>query len=203
MKFVEFEKAMRGYAMFSNRDILKRFPSFDNRRLVEWQQKGYLDKVRRGFYCFTDSIKDEHLLLFTANKIYPPSYVSFESALAYYNFIPEGVFTTTSTTTKNTVGYETKFGNFTYRYVKPRLFFGYRLVEKNGITIKIAEPEKVVLDYFYLNTLDSIETIEEMRFNETQVKAIIDFEKLELYQNMFGKRVLKKRISQFKKVINA
>lgn len=203
MMYLAFEKTFRDFPIFSIRDIKKRYPDFDNRRLVEWQQKGYILKVRRAFYCFKEHRRNEHFQYFSANKIYSPSYVSFESALNYYNIIPEGVFTITSATTRNTANYETTIGNFTYKHLKSGLFFAYKLIQGDGVMIKIAEPEKVILDYFYMNNLNSIAEIEGMRFNEIQLKEIIDFQKLEKYQKIFDSRVLDRRIRLFKKVINA
>ena len=203
MNYLEFEKALRTFPVFSIIDIQKRFPDFDKRRLVEWQQKGYLVKVRRGYYCFEERTKGEHYLYFTANKIYSPSYISMESALAYYSLIPEGVFMTTSITTKNTASYDTPIGNFEYKHLKPVLFFGYKLLQEKNFTIKIAEPEKLILDYFYINSLNSLEEIEEMRFNEILVKELINLEKLGKYQRVFGSKILNKRIQMFIKVTNA
>lgn len=201
MRYLEFEKAFKIYPVFSVKDIRKRYPGFDNRRLVEWQQKGYLLKVRRGYYCFAEK-KGEQFLYFAANKICAPSYVSLESALAYYSLIPESVFMTTSVTTKNTCSYDTAIGNFEYRHIKPSLFFGYRLLQKK-FTIKIAEPEKVILDYLYLNKLNTVEEISEMRFNEIRVKELIDFKKLNQYQRALDSRIINKRIRLFKETINA
>ena len=126
-----------------------------------------------------------------------------ESALAYYNLIPEGVFMTTSVTTKNTASYDTVIGNFEYRHFKPILFFGYNLLQERDFTVKIAEPEKVILDYFYMNTLNSINAIEEIRFNEILVKELINLDKLEKYRRVFNSKILDKRIQKFLKVINA
>ncbi len=201
--YLAFEKTFRDFTIFSIRDIKKRYPDFDNRRLVEWQQKGYILKVRRGFYCFKEHRRDENFLYYSANKIYSPSYVSFESALNYYSIIPEGVFTITSATTRNTANFETAIGNYTFRHLKSRLFFAYKLIQGNGFTIKIAEPEKVILDYFYLNKINSLEEMEGMRLNEIQLKEIIDFQKLEKYQNVFDSLILNRRIQLFKKAINA
>jgi predicted transcriptional regulator of viral defense system len=203
MKYLEFNNALTPYPVFSVKDIQKRFPDFDNRRLVEWQQKKYLLKVRRGYYCFGDRMKGEYFLYIAANKIYSPSYISLESALAYYNLIPEGVFMTTSVTTKNTANFDTPIGNFEYKHFKPALFFGYKLLQENDYTIKIAEPEKVILDYFYINAPNSLEEIEELRFNEIQVKELINFEKLEKYQRVFNSKTLDKRIRMFLKATNA
>ncbi len=203
MRYIEFEKAFKNYPVFSIKDIEKRYPDYDNRRLVEWQHKGYLLKIKRGYYCFSERKKSELFLYFAANKIYSPSYISMESALAYYNLIPEGVFMTTSVTTKNTASYDTVIGNFEYRHFKPILFFGYNLLQERDFTVKIAEPEKVILDYFYMNTLNSINAIEEIRFNEILVKELINLDKLEKYRRVFNSKILDKRIQKFLKVINA
>jgi predicted transcriptional regulator of viral defense system len=201
--YLAFEKTFRDYPIFSIRDIKKSFPDFDNRRLVEWQQKGYIMKVRRGFYCFKEREKDENFLYYAANRIYSPSYVSFESAMNYYGIIPEGTFTITSASTRNTASFETPIGNYTYRHFKPVLYFGYKLIQSKGISIRMAEPEKVILDYFYLSRINSLEEIEGMRFNEIQTKEIIDLQKLEKYQNIFNSSILNRRIQLLKKVINA
>lgn len=126
-----------------------------------------------------------------------------ESALAYYNLIPEGVFMTTSITTKNTAGYDTAIGNFEYKHLKPLLFFGYKLLREKEFTIKIAEPEKVILDYFYMNPLNNLDEIEEMRFNEILVKELISLDKLGKYQRIFNSKILDKRMRMFIKVTNA
>lgn len=203
MNYLEFEKALRLFPVFSVRDIQKRFPGFDNRRLVEWQQKGYLLKIKRGYYCFSDQKKDSNFLYFSANKIYSPSYVSLESGLAHYSLIPEGVFITTSVTTKNTANYKTPVGNFDFKHIKETLFFGYKLIREHNVTFKIADSEKVILDYLYLNKINAIEEMEELRFNEIQAKEVISFEKLNYYQRVFNSTVLDKRIKLFKRIINA
>jgi len=203
MNYLLFERAFKSYPVFSVMDIKKRFPDFNSRRLVEWQQKEYILKVRRGFYAFVERRKDEDFMYFVANKIWKPSYISMESALAYYDFIPEGVFTITSTTTRNTASYSTPVGNFDYRSIKPILFFGYRLIAKREFTYKMGEPEKVILDFFYSRKLNSFESIEAIRFNNSQVKELIDMAKLAQYQKVFNSPVLDKRIKLFKKTLDA
>ena len=203
MNYLTFEKTLREFPVFSIKDIQKRYPDFDNRRLVEWQQKSYIQKIRREYYCFQERKKDEHFLFFAANKIYSPSYISMESALAFYNFIPEGVFMTTSISTRNTASYNTPVGDFSYNHVKTTLFFGYRLVQVNGVAIKIAEPEKVIIDYLYLKKLNSVDEINSLRFNEIQIKEIVDFHKLDKYQRIFNSKVVDKRIMLLKEIINA
>lgn len=203
MRYLEFRQTFELYPVISVREIKKIYPYFDSRRLVEWQLKGYLIKLKRGFYCFMDKEKNEHFIHYVANKIYAPSYITLESALAFYNLIPEGVFTTTSLTTKYTTKYTNPIGNFEYRHIKPSLYFGYKLIEKNKVFIKIAEIEKAILDYFYMNKINDLESIKEMRFNSIQAKELINFEKLKIFQNRFNSNILAKRIKMFKKVIDA
>ena len=203
MNYLEFERTIKQYPVFSVKDIKKQYPNFDNRRLVEWQQKGYLIKIKRGFYCFQERIKGGHFSYFVANKIYSPSYISLESALDYYNLIPEGVFVSTAVTTKNTASYNTHIGNFEYKHIKPTLFFGYKLLQEQDFTVKMAEPEKVILDYFYLNMLDNTEAIKAMRFNDLLARELINLDKLGQYQRVFNSKVLDKRINLFLNIIDA
>jgi len=203
MNYLEFEKALKAFTVFSVKDIQKRFPGFDNRRLVEWQQKGYILKIKRGYYCFRKKPHGEKFLQFAANKIYSPSYISFESALSYYNLIPESAFTITSVTTKNTANYSTPVGNFSYKHLKPLLFFGYKLLKEKDFVVKIAEPEKVLLDFFYIKKMNTLEEVEEMRFNERVANEIISFEKLRKYQRIFSSKTVDKRIEMFIQIIHA
>lgn len=67
--------------------------------------------------------------------------------------IPEGVFSTTSITTKNTKHYTTPVGNFSFRHIKTLCFTGYSLQEN----YYIATPTKALVDFLYyqLSSLDA------------------------------------------------
>ena len=203
MNYLEFLRSLNEFPVFSIKDIKKRYPDFDNRRLVEWQQKGYIQKIRREYYCFQDKMKNEQFLFFAANKIYSPSYISMESALAFYNLIPEGDFITTSISTRNTANYSNPVGDFLYNNVKPSLFFGYRLHQNEDTVIKIAEPEKVILDFLYLKKLNYEEDIDALRINRIQIDELVDYDKLDRYQQIFNSKVLNKRIRILKEITNA
>ena len=203
MNYLLFKKTLEQFPVFSVQDIRKQFSDFDNRRLVEWQEKGYIIKLRRGYYSFEEVEKGESFRYFSANKMYSPSYISMESALSYYNIIPEGVFTTVSLTTRNTTAFRTPVGSFSYRNVKSQLFFGYRLLSINGNTIKMADPEKSLLDYLYLNKVDKPDMLEGIRLNESQLHDLLDFDKLYQYAGAFHSKILQKRMQLLKKMIHA
>lgn len=100
MRYTVFERYFRPFVVISLAEIRKREPLFDRRRLSEWQEKGLIKKLARGFYVFADEDLSEAELFLIANSIYSPSYVSLQSALSYHHLIPEGVYTLTSVSAK-------------------------------------------------------------------------------------------------------
>ena len=151
MNYQDFRQRFEPMGVFSVMDVLKYERSFDSKQLVGWQDKGYLKKIINRWYCFSTVHADEKLLFFIANKIYSPSYISFESALSWHGLIPEGVYSITSAASIKTNTFKTTIGTFTYRHLKPELMFGYALVSAGNKQAKIAEPEKAILDFLYLN----------------------------------------------------
>jgi predicted transcriptional regulator of viral defense system len=202
MRFLDFKSHFRRFRVFSTADIRKWDRNFDTRRLVEWQQKNYIRRIINRWYIFTDEQIDENLLYLIANRIYSPSYVSFESALSFYHLIPEGVFSVASVTTLKTQRFDTSLGTFLYRHLKPNLFFGYRLIELNGHFYRMAEPEKVILDYLYLNTtLTTPDDIESLRVNQMELQSLLDLERLNEYLSLFENKALEKRVGIFLNVM--
>ncbi|GAI56933.1 unnamed protein product, partial [marine sediment metagenome] len=96
MKYLELKSELRDFTIFSLNEIRNIEPGFHRRRLNEWQDKGYIKKVVRGYYIFSDLKLSEEILFKIANRIYLPSYISLESALSYYHLIPESVYGITS-----------------------------------------------------------------------------------------------------------
>ena len=123
-------------------------------QLSRWTRAGKLIQLRRGVYSLADpyrKVQPEPFLL--ANALKPASYVSLQSALAYYGMIPEYVPVVTSVTTGRPEEVDTPLGRFLYRHVKTSWFFGYRQVElTSGQVAFIAQPEKALLDLAYLTT---------------------------------------------------
>jgi hypothetical protein len=130
-----------------------------------------------------------------AFRLYSPSYISLEKALSVYGIIPEMVYGITSVTPKTTREFRNKFGDFTYRHIKPTLFFGYR--EDKERRCLMAEPEKALLDYLYLNLskIDPCEAAEEFRFNVKVIKKEISGAKLKKYLQLFNNRKMDRAIA--------
>jgi predicted transcriptional regulator of viral defense system len=198
MNFQTFRTTFKDYPIISKKEIEKLFTSFDAKNLVNWQQKNYIQKVRNEWYRLTENPLDPPLLYFISNHIYHPSYISLETALAHYGFIPEGVFRYTAISTLKTQNFDTPIGLFNYNTLKSNLFFGYNLLNKNDFYYKIADPQKCLLDFFYLHP--DIQTeghFYELRMNILDIKKQIDFELLKKYTFVFDSKALTKRITTF------
>lgn len=198
MVFLALQEKLKDFIVFNLNDIRKIDAGFDLRRLSEWREKGYVKMIRRGHYAFAGLQMNESVIFLMANKIYAPSYVSLEMALSHYSLIPESVYGITSVATRKTNHFQSDYGEFMYRHIKPQLMFGYALIGYQGQTYKIAEVEKAILDYFYLNPhLSSEHDFDGLRFNADEFGRQANRNKLRSYLNAFGNKSLTKRVNKF------
>lgn len=199
INYLLFKEALAPLICFSLHDIRKHFPKFDRKRLTQWQQKGYIHQVIRGYYLFADIEKSRELWWFVANKIFGPSYISLHAALEHYGFIPEAVFQITSVTTRKTSIFDTRIKSFSYRHIKPAAFFGYTLIDWKDRYIKMAQPEKAILDFLYLHAeLKTMDDFDAMRWNNQMIAEQVNWEKMEKYALAMGNKSLLHRLDTLK-----
>ena len=190
MKFNDFIKIYKDSPFIDSSS----FSLYDNpehlrRQVRDWTKKGYLLPLKKGLYIFSqDYRKLQPSVLFVANFLVVPSYVSLEYVLREYNIIPEKVTVFTSITTKKTNVFENCLGRFEYRSVKENLFFGFKKQTYQNQKIFIASPEKALLDYFYLNPNcgGEFSYFESMRLQNLE---ILDVDLLNSYKNRYNTRV--------------
>ena len=195
MNFVYFKNSLRNFPVFSIADIRATHGDFDHRRLSEWQKKGYIKKIVKGYYLFSDVDIDEGMLSAIANKIYKPSYISFETAMSHYRLIPESIYMITSASSRRTYLFETPVARFSYRTIKPALFFGYSILPGG---IKMAFMEKAILDYFYINpSLRTKDDFSSLRINREEMLSRLKKERLTDYIHRFNQKRLSKRVEHF------
>lgn len=80
-----------------------------------------------------------------------PSYVSLQTALFYYGMISQIPHTIYAVSLARTHQYKTSFGNISIHHLQPDFFFGFETVDQ----IKIATPEKALIDTLYLTQAKS------------------------------------------------
>ena len=151
MNYIKAEKELnrRNIKIFSPLEFQRIFKmsynnskSFINRNV----KRNLIIKLKNGLYTLSSTSVPKFLI---ANKLYVPSYVSFETALSYYSIIPETVYTIFSATTKASREFEAQDSHFVFHRVKKEAFFGYVPKRVDNIVVLIAEPEKALMDYLY------------------------------------------------------
>ena len=205
MQFLEFRDKIKNLPGFSLNDIRKIDPLFHKRQLMDWLKRGYIRPFAGEYYLLADQQMDESLRFMLANRLYEPSYISLESALAYYHIIPESVLSVTSISSRKSKQFESDWGVLYYRSVKPLLMFGYEVIEPApNRKYSIARLEKAVLDYLYLNAhISSIEDFEGLRWDKETLLPVVSGNPFRNYQNIFNKKTLDKRVYQLMRYLDA
>jgi predicted transcriptional regulator of viral defense system len=124
-------------------------------QLSRWAKSGRVYQLRRGLYAIAppyQKVKPHPFVI--ANLMQRASYVSLQSALAFYGLIPDTVYGTLSITTGRPERRETPLGVFEFQHVKRELLHGYRMMELQSLNpaqqALVATPEKALLDLVYL-----------------------------------------------------
>lgn len=161
--------------------------------------KGELLHLRRGLYYLGKRYQRGPVNLFVlAQKIYGPSYISFESALAHHGWIPEAVRTVTSATSKRARTFETSLGYFNYARASSYPFLTGVFREGEGQNFYwMAGPWKALADYVYaikkdwkgITPLIKSLRIEEDDLKDTKGETLLELQ--EAYRSRRVKRFLK------------
>jgi predicted transcriptional regulator of viral defense system len=106
-------------------------------QLTRWVQTGRLIQLRRGLYALAPAWRkvEPHPFL-VANKLQRGSYVSLQSALAFFGVIPEHVPVVTSVGPGRPEMLRNPLGSFQFRHMVSEMMFGYM---KCGETQKAQE----------------------------------------------------------------
>ena len=118
MKTLKLKKALKG-TVFTREEIanlLKDEVSNVNVKISNMVKQGILIRLKKGVYIFSELYRDSSIdLIAVANRLYAPSYVSFDYALSFYGLIPERVYEVTSATLHAKKVFKTPIGRFSYR----------------------------------------------------------------------------------------
>lgn len=166
-------------------------------------KKGLLIRLKKSqkgsLYCLAEEFPDQYLL---ANRIYEPSYISFDTALSFYNIIPETIYALMSATTKPTREFLIYNINFVYRRIKKAVYTGYKPIVYMNNTILMATPEKALADYLYFVALKrsslsyerwNLEKINKKRLQEL-IKLFNNPVMFSLVENLYANNYRVKRI---------
>lgn len=196
MTFLEFRTKMFDLACFNIHQVYAWQSDFDRNNLTRWVKKGYLIRLRQGYFAFSEYKNKPDYSFYFANRIYRPSYISLHTALAFYGIIPEAVVQITSVTSLKTASFSNDFSEYSYKNVKECLLFGYDLKPmSDNRTILFATPEKALLDLLYLYPFyDSEQELKELRLDEDYMHYDLNKDLLRDYCSGFQSRALDHRV---------
>jgi hypothetical protein len=189
MEFAQLLEIIRDEPVFESGLLLSGDvnPREIRRQLSRWRQSGKIYQLRRGLYCLAPPFQkvNPHPFL-VANRLLPGSYVSLQSALAYYGMIPEHVPVMTNITTSRPAQWETPLGVFDFRHIQVDFFDGYRFVDLgDNQQAFIAAPEKALLDLVYLEPGgETYAYLSELRLNNLEG---LDWQLFECLARTIGK----------------
>jgi predicted transcriptional regulator of viral defense system len=195
MVYQDFRTAFIDQVCFTNNQVQAWFPGFDKNNLGRWVQKGYLIKLRNGYYSFNEYIGTPNIQLFFGNRMYRPSYISLHTALAFHGLIPESISQITSISTLKTAKFYNTIGTFSYKNVKPQLFFAYEQLAFPGEkTIMMANPEKAIIDLLYIYPFYNNEhELSELRLDEDYLEENFNTDRFLTYLGEIKNLALEKR----------
>lgn len=184
MQFKQFRKKMEKNIFSKEEAQVVAFetpPTTLKLQLHQWVKAGDLIRLKRGLYAFSDSRLDKEEV---ARRLYSPCYISLEYALNLYGLIPDVPFSITLVTPKITRKFNTPYGQFVYHKIKSQAFFGY-----DPKTL-IAEKEKTLLDYLYLNRQRLVPQTDFWRESRLQNLTEVNFNRAFEYAKKFGSEKL-------------
>lgn len=196
MNFIEFKSKFFDLACFSTHQVYAWHPGFDRNNLSRWTSKGLIIRLRQGFYTFPEYKENHDFVLYFANRIYRPSYISLHSALSFYGIIPEAVVQITSVSSLKTRYFANQIGEYIYKSIKKEVMFGYDLKSiTGGISIHIASPEKALLDLLYLYPeYNTVRQLSELRLDDNYLHEDFNKEMLKEFVKKFKNKALEKRV---------
>ena len=198
MKYQELVLHFKAQKYFSLDQIRLFEPNFLVQNIYNRIDQGYLTQITKWWYCFSDIALDESTVQTIATTIYSPAYISMESGLRRYDLIPEWVPMVTWITTKKTQYLETSLGVRKLYHVHPKHFRGYTLAKNSWWgSFRLAEPEKVLCDFFYLKPHLWRDEFEELRIDPWQREERISEKKILEYAKRFGQKRLLRTITDF------
>lgn len=168
--------------------------------LHRWIKQGKLIHLRRGLYALPEDVaKNPITLERAANAIYDGSYVTGLWRLNQLGLIPEGVVEVTNATPKNTATFETPLGRYVYHHIGPTGYFGFEEISDGPVTIRVATPEKALLDFFWSRNVEW-DKVEFARWRIQNPFKKINFRRLHRYAKQWGQpRVIRaaERVTEY------
>ena len=176
---IEMVKKLRELAYFTIDDLIRIFgmrPASAHVLCSRYVKSGIFIRLKNNFYVLDETWG--HLALEgrfkIANYLQVPSYISFMTALSYYEMTTQmqrDFFESASL--KRSVAFKARPAEFSYYKLKKDHYFGFVKVKD----FFIATPEKALIDSLYLYSFGKfrfdLDSIDMERFDKTALRALL------------------------------
>jgi len=180
------EKNIKIFSVLDFRRVFDIDYELAKKTIFRYVKKKIFIKAKKGLYFLANNLPFDFEI---ANKLYQPSYISFETALSFYGIIPETIFEITSATPKISRQFIANSLKFSYKKIKKECFLGYKPEKIKNAIILVAEPEKALADFLYFVALKK-RSLSYERINLKKIKK----QKLIKYAKCFNNKKLLKLI---------
>lgn len=171
----------RGLLIFSKRDFQRLFGVSGSAAtffLFRHCRSGLFIRLKNGLYALASHFPSEEEI---ANRLYQPSYLSFEYVLARHGIIPEAVYSITSATTKPTRQFEVEGKAYEYFTIKKQAYTGYQPEKIKGRVVLVASQEKALVDTLYFVCLKKRQPNDRMNMSKLSKKIVLAHARLFQY----------------------
>ncbi len=152
-------------------------------RINQLARSGWLKRIKQGLYLVSDSVsarsQNDASLVLIANYLNSESYVSLSYALNYHQMFDQYGKIVTSVTTQSSKKYDFDGHIFKFSKVKADQYFGFVEKREAGKIIRIAEAEKALIDFLYLDKSFGSSNLVFEKIKEHS--NVLDLEKLQKY----------------------
>jgi predicted transcriptional regulator of viral defense system len=151
-----------------------------------------ITKIKKGLWAMSNTIDPLKIAEYLTSPL--PCYISLQTALFYHGMIDQIPITVYVVSLARTKKYNTLFGDFSIHHINSDFFFGFNVIENTYI--KLASPEKALLDFLYLtpaksNLFKALPEIEiPKNFNKKQAFIILDKIRPISRQNMVKNKLI-------------
>ncbi len=137
-----------------------------NQAIHRLQKKKVLFRLAKGFYANSfvlPSLEEASCIL------YPPCYISMESALMMHGISDQVPQVLTCVSINKTKAFQTDLGEVNYSHIKKECFFGFELVDRTALAL----PEKAALDFVYIKRQNGLKpALDEWNWSYLDVKKL-------------------------------
>lgn len=168
----------KGLTLFSQQEFIRLFGVSKTAAtffLFNHCRSGLFVKLKNGLYALSNPFPSEEEI---ANRLYQPSYISFETVLAKHGIIPESVYPVISATTKPSRQFEVEGKQYIYHTIKKEAYTGYHPQKIGNRLVLIASPEKAVVDTLYFVHLKKKTLNDRLDLSPLSKKRILDYAKI-------------------------